>query len=158
MGLSRMQGTSGYIGYFGSQEGKRTRYNCDHYERFAQCCFRDKKIQACKSPARCKYHTENTPVPLLEIEKQTKSRVTKKQKQQSIDAKIKTGSRVEVLNLTTFNRLVITIVDPREANRAQNKIPRTSMLGKNLLGHRVNEIIEYRFDGKVERYRILNIE
>uniref|UniRef100_UPI00189E0BF6 GreA/GreB family elongation factor n=1 Tax=Turicibacter sanguinis TaxID=154288 RepID=UPI00189E0BF6 len=123
-----------------------------------QCCFRDKKIQACKSPARCKYHTENTPVTLLEIEKQTKSRVIKKQKQQSINAKIKTGSRVEVLNLTTFNRLVITIVDPREANRAQNKIPRTSMLGKNLLGHRVNEIIEYRFDGKVERYRILNIE
>lgn len=94
MGLSRMQGTSGYIGYFGSQEGKRTRYNCDHYERFAQCCFRDKKIQACKSPARCKYHTENTPVTLLEIEKQnekynkvkveatkTRKRQTKKKKQ-----------------------------------------------------------------------------
>ena len=57
MGLSRMQGTSGYISYFGSNEGKRTRFNCDHYHRFAECCFRNKKIEPCKSPGRCKYHT-----------------------------------------------------------------------------------------------------
>lgn len=44
MGLSRLQGTSGYIGYFGSNEGKRTRFNCDHYERFAQCCFRNPEL------------------------------------------------------------------------------------------------------------------
>ena len=35
MSLSRMQGTSGYISYFGSNEGKRTRFNCDNYHRFA---------------------------------------------------------------------------------------------------------------------------
>lgn len=84
-----MQGTVGYIGYFGSQEGKRTWYNCDYYERFAQCCFKDKKIQTCKISARCKYHTENTPVTILEIEKQKKKQnkvkveVTKTRKKQT---------------------------------------------------------------------------
>lgn len=160
MGLSRLQGTSGYIGYFGSNEGKRTRFNCDHYERFAQCCFREKKIQACKIPGRCKYHTENTAVTLLEIEEENKLNVAKKKRQQkkTINTKITTGSTVEVLNLTTYTRMTVTIVDPREANRVENKIPRTSMLGKNLMGHREGEVIEYRFDGKMEKYRIISVE
>lgn len=157
MGLSRLQGTSGYIGYFGSQEGKRTRHNCDHYERFAQCCFREKKIQPCKSPGWCKYHTENTAVTLLEIEKDTKLRGSKKEKQNQTSAKIKTGSTVEVLNLATSKRLTVTIVDPREVDRAQNKIPRTSMLGKNLIGQREGQTIQYRFDGKIERYKIVSV-
>lgn len=158
MGLSHLQGTSGYIGYFGSKEGKRTRYNCDHYERFAQCCFRNKKIQACKSPGRCKYHTENTAFTLLEIEKEYKLRVQKKQQQKNMNVKIKTGSTVEILNLVTYTRMRLTIVDPREVNRVENKISRTSMLGKNLMGHRADQIIEYRFDRKIERYKILNVE
>ena len=54
--------------------------------------------------------------------------------------------------------MIVTIVDPREANRDENKIPRTSMLGKNLLGHKMGQTIEYRFDGKMERYRILNVK
>ncbi len=157
MGLSRLQGTSGYIGYFGSREGKRTRYNCDHYERFAQCCFRNKKIEACKSPGRCKYHTENISVNSVKIEKENKNGKQKKPAQKR-SGKIKTGSIVEVLNLTTYTRMKVTIVDPREVNRLENKISRTSMLGKNLMGHRVNRVIEYRFDGKMERYKILSVD
>ena len=159
MGLSRLQGTSGYIGYFGSNEGKRTRFNCDHYERFAQCCFRNKKIQACKSPGRCKYHTENTAVTLLEIEEENKLNAAKKRQQKkNINAKIMTGSTVEVLNLTTYSRMTVIIVDPRDANRAENKIPRTSMLGKHLIGHREGQMIEYRFNGKMERYKSVSVE
>ena len=82
----------------------------------------------------------------------------KKQKQQNINAKIKTGSRVEVLNLTTFDRMIVTIVDPREANRAKNKIPTTSLLAKNLLGKGVGMIIKYRFDGAIQQYKVMSIE
>lgn len=69
-----------------------------------------------------------------------------------------TGSTVEVLNLTTYSRMTVIIVDPRDANRAENKIPRTSMLGKHLIGHREGQMIEYRFNGKMERYKIVSVE
>lgn len=158
MGLSRLQGTPGYIGYFGSREGKRTRFNCDHYHRFAECCFRNKRVEPCKSPGRCKHHTENTSVTLLEIENEAKAKATKKSKQLTVNKQIKIGSRVEILNLTTFDRKMITIVEPRDANRAENKIPRTSLLAKNLLGKRIGMIIKYRFDGAMQQYKVMNIE
>ena len=91
-----------------------------------------------------------------QIEKENKLRVQKKQQQKNM--KIKTVSTVEILNLVTYTRMRLTIVDPREVNRVENKISRTSMLGKNLMGHRADQIIEYRFDRKIERYKILNVE
>ena len=93
MGLSRMQGTPGYISYFGSSEGKRTRFNCDHYHRFAECCFRNKRVEPCRSPGRCKYHTENTPVTLLEIENQSKVKVTKTSKKPQQKSKKQTRKK-----------------------------------------------------------------
>ena len=163
MGLSRMQGTSGYISYFGSNEGKRTRFNCDHYDRIAMCCCRNKTIQECESPGRCKYHTDY-PYVYLKKEEVKKGRFEvsneelNKRKKKKVAPIITTGSQVKVLNLNTSEKMQITIVDPREVNRAENKISRTSMLGKNLLGHKMGQTIEYRFDGKIERYRILNIK
>lgn len=75
-----------------------------------------------------------------------------------MNLKIRTGSTVEVLNLSTSKRMTVTIVDPREVDRAQNKIPRTSMLGKNLIGQGVGQTIQYRFDGKIERYKIISVK
>ena len=163
MGLSRLQGTSGYIGYFGSNEGKRTRFNCDHYDRVAMCCCRDKKIQECKSPGRCHHHTDYPQVYLnKEVEKRAKIEGLKKKATKSKSKKengiIKTGSNVNLLNLVTNTKIKVTVVDPRDANRAENKFSRTGLLGKFLMGEKAGKVIQYRFDGKIERYKIVNVE
>lgn len=164
MGLSRMQGTSGYISYYGSKEGKRTRHNCDHYERFAQCCFRNKKIQACKSPSRCEYHTENTTRTLIEIRESKKEQQTNKpkniqqKKKKKSAKKVVVGSLVELFNLDKCTRMFVTIVEPQEMDRAKSKIPKNSLLARNLLGKEVGQKASYHFEGQLKQYKIVSIK
>lgn len=162
MSLRRMQGTSGYISYFGSNEGKRTRYSCDYYNREARCCVREKKIHGCLNPEWCKYFTE-----IGSIEQKQKA---KKKKSKSLEAFQKSkanpkpskysrvGSKVKVKNLTTKEIIECTIVEGNQENKNKGNISKTSPLGRALLYRLKGDVVEVKVRKELIKYEILRIE
>ena len=70
---------------------------------------------------------------------------------------VRIGARVELKDLDLGEELQYTLVSEVEADYAQGKISITSPIGKGLLGHKENEIVEIKIPAGILRYKILKI-
>ena len=66
-------------------------------------------------------------------------------------------SQVEIENLATHVTMTYTLVNPHEANRAENKISVQSPIGKALLGHKLGDTVEVQVPSGVQRFEIKKI-
>jgi transcription elongation factor GreA len=67
------------------------------------------------------------------------------------------GATVWLRDLGNDEELAYTLVSEIEADYSQNKISISSPVGKGLLNHKVNEIIEIKIPVGFLRYKILKI-
>ncbi|MEW6171140.1 MAG: GreA/GreB family elongation factor, partial [Candidatus Omnitrophota bacterium] len=67
------------------------------------------------------------------------------------------GATVKLIDLDTDEELYYMLVSEIEANFAQGKISVTSPVGKALLNHKENEIVEINVPAGVLKYKILKI-
>jgi len=67
------------------------------------------------------------------------------------------GATVWLKDLGNDEELAYTLVSEIEADYSQNKISISSPVGKGLLNHKVNEVIEIKIPVGVLRYKILKI-
>ncbi|MGC9100905.1 MAG: transcription elongation factor GreA [Caldisericum sp.] len=76
----------------------------------------------------------------------------------SVDTdKVNIGCKVELKNLETGKIVSYYIVGPAESDPDTGKISSTSPVGRGLIGHKVNEIVEIQVPKGVVRYKILKI-
>lgn len=67
------------------------------------------------------------------------------------------GATVKLKDLDSGEELQYTLVSEVEADFSQNKISITSPVGKGLLGHKENEIVEIKIPAGILKYKILKI-
>ena len=67
------------------------------------------------------------------------------------------GATVKLLDLDTLENLEYTLVSELEADYNQNKISVSSPVGKGLLGHKENEIVEILIPAGTLKYKIIQI-
>ena len=67
------------------------------------------------------------------------------------------GATVKLNDLDSGKDLEYTFVSELEADYSQGKISIYSPIGKGLLGHKVNEIVDINIPAGILRYKILNI-
>ena len=67
------------------------------------------------------------------------------------------GATIKLLDVDTNEEIDYTLVDSDEANALQGLISITSPVGKSLLGHKKNEIVEIDVPAGKLRYKILKI-
>jgi len=67
------------------------------------------------------------------------------------------GASVNLLDMATDEELEYTLVSEMEADYAQGKISINSPVGKGLLGHKENEIVQINIPAGVLRYKIIKI-
>ncbi len=67
------------------------------------------------------------------------------------------GCRVRLLDLDTNEELEYTLVGAEEANPQEGLISVSSPVGKALLGHRENEIVQIQIPAGILKYKILRI-
>lgn len=71
--------------------------------------------------------------------------------------KVRIGVTVRLKDLSTEEELEYTLVSEIEANYSEGKISITSPIGKGLLGHKENEIVEIKVPAGILKYKILKI-
>lgn len=67
------------------------------------------------------------------------------------------GATVKLTDMNTDEELEYTLVSDAEADYLENKISVNSPIGKGLLGHRVEDIVDIEVPAGVKRYKILGI-
>jgi transcription elongation factor GreA len=67
------------------------------------------------------------------------------------------GATVKLKDLASGEELQYTLVSEEEANYDQGKISITSPIGKGLLGHKENDIVEIKVPAGIVKYRIIEI-
>ncbi len=67
------------------------------------------------------------------------------------------GASVKLLDLETDEEIEYTLVSELEADYSQNKISVTSPVGKGLLEHKENDVVEVAIPAGTLRYKILKI-
>ncbi len=67
------------------------------------------------------------------------------------------GAKVKLQNVDTGDELEYTLVSEVEADFEQRKISVTSPVGKGLVGHKENEIVEIKIPAGILRYKVLKI-
>jgi len=67
------------------------------------------------------------------------------------------GAKVTLNDLDTDEKLEYTLVSEEEADYDQGKISLTSPVGKVLLGHKINDIVEVNVPAGVLKYKIIKI-
>jgi len=67
------------------------------------------------------------------------------------------GATVKLKDLSTQEELEYTLVSELEADFDQGKISVTSLVGKSLLGHKKNDVVEIQVPAGALRYKILDI-
>ncbi len=67
------------------------------------------------------------------------------------------GATVKLKDLDSREEIQYTLLSELEADFSQGKISITSPLGKGLLGHKENEIVEIKIPAGIVKYRILKI-
>lgn len=67
------------------------------------------------------------------------------------------GAKVKIKDLDTGEELEYTLVSELEADYSQGKISLSSPVGKGLLEHKKNEIVEIKIPAGVLRYKIMEI-
>ena len=67
------------------------------------------------------------------------------------------GATVKLKDMASGEELQYTLVSEPEADFSQNKISVTSPVGKSLLGHKKNEIVEIKVPAGTLKYKILKI-
>ncbi len=72
--------------------------------------------------------------------------------------KIFIGATATLKDLDVDEELKYTLVSAEEANYEENKISILSPIGKALLGHAVDEVVEIQVPAGVLKYKILKIE
>jgi len=71
--------------------------------------------------------------------------------------KVFIGATVKLKDLNSGKELQYTLVSEEEASYDQGKISITSPIGKGLLGHKENEIIEIKVPAGIVKYKIIKI-
>jgi transcription elongation factor GreA len=72
--------------------------------------------------------------------------------------KVLIGAMVTMIDLDTKEESIYTLVSSEEADFSQNKISTSSPIGKALLGHKKDEVVEVKIPKGIVRYKILKIE
>lgn len=67
------------------------------------------------------------------------------------------GSKVRLRDMVRGEELEYTFVSEIEADYSQNKISITSPVGKGLVGHKVDEVVEIKIPAGILKYKILGI-
>jgi len=67
------------------------------------------------------------------------------------------GATVQLKDLDSGEELQYTLMSELEADYSEGKISVTSPLGKGLLGHKENEIVEIKVPAGILKYKILKI-
>ncbi|MFH1440617.1 MAG: transcription elongation factor GreA [Candidatus Omnitrophota bacterium] len=67
------------------------------------------------------------------------------------------GAKVKLLDMDTSEELEYTLVSEMESDYEQRKIAVASPVGRGLLNHKVNEVVEIKIPAGVLKYKILKI-
>jgi len=67
------------------------------------------------------------------------------------------GATVKLKDLTSGEEFQYTLVSEPEADFSQGRISVTSPVGKSLLGHKKNEIVEIKVPAGILKYKILKV-
>jgi len=68
------------------------------------------------------------------------------------------GAAVTLKDMDSNEKTVYTLVNQQEADISENKISIASLVGKALLGHKVNDIIQLEVPAGTLRYKVVKIE
>ncbi len=72
--------------------------------------------------------------------------------------KVLIGAKITIIDLDAKKEATYTLVSSEEADFSQNKISTSSPIGKALLGHKRDEVVEINIPKGTVRYKILKIE
>lgn len=72
--------------------------------------------------------------------------------------KVLIGAKITIVDLETEKEFIYTLVSQEEADFSQNKISIGSPVGRALLGHRKDEVVEVKIPRGTVKYKILKIE
>ncbi len=72
--------------------------------------------------------------------------------------KVLIGAKITIIDLDTQREFAYTLVSQEEADFSQNKISTSSPIGKTLLGHKKDEVVEIKIPKGTVKYKILKIE
>lgn len=72
--------------------------------------------------------------------------------------KVLIGAKITIIDLDTKEESAYALVSSEEADFSQNKISTSSPIGKALLGHKKDEVVEVKIPKGTVRYKILKIE
>jgi transcription elongation factor GreA len=67
------------------------------------------------------------------------------------------GATVSILDVDTGEKLEYTLVSELEADYSQGKISVTSPIGKGLMNHKIDEVVEIKIPVGILKYRVLKI-
>lgn len=71
--------------------------------------------------------------------------------------KVLIGAKVKLKDLDSQEEVVYQFVSELEADYSQNKISISSPIGKGLLGHKIDEVVEIKIPAGILKYKILEI-
>lgn len=72
--------------------------------------------------------------------------------------KVLIGAKITIIDLDTKEESAYALVSSEEADFSQNKISTSSPIGRALLGHKKDEVVEVKIPKGTVRYKILKIE
>lgn len=72
--------------------------------------------------------------------------------------KVLIGAKITIIDLDTKKEFIYTLVSQEEADFSQNKISTSAPIGKALLGHKKDEVVEVKIPMGTVKYKILKIE
>lgn len=72
--------------------------------------------------------------------------------------KVLIGAKITIIDLDTKEESTYALVSSEEADFSQNKISTSSPIGKALLGHKKDEVVEVKIPKGTVKYKILKIE
>jgi transcription elongation factor GreA len=93
---------------------------------------------------------------IFEIENKLRTAVVIEEGQHDVDV-VSVGSTVKILDLDLNEKFTYKIVGAAESDPDQNKLSKESPIGKALLGHKQNEIIEVTVPSGKIKFKILKI-
>ena len=93
---------------------------------------------------------------IFEIENKLRTAIVIEEGQHDVDV-VSVGSTVKILDLDLNEKFTYKIVGAAESDPDQNKLSKESPIGKALLGHKQNDVVEVTVPSGKIKFKILKI-
>ena len=145
-----------YLSKQGFKELKKKIAKLEHEERMLEVELRDDGVRE-DSMRQTEIRTRMEMIQFELSEKRFQLREAKILPRRRKNVRVVLGSVVELLDKATGKIMKFQLVDSIEADPLSGRISAQSPLGKNLLGRKVNEIVEWMAGAKINQMELVAI-